>query len=92
MGTRGKGGLTSGGNMIIHGVKGVSKTTLIKGVEGVLRHLSTSVYTDYQLDGFARPLDLLRSETIASNILSYCRLLRGRGADAVRGGRGGGCT
>ncbi len=68
----GKGGLTSGGNMILHGVKGVGKTTLMRGFSHVLKALSTSlvlVFVDYQTSAFERPLELLRKAATAEGIL-----------------------
>jgi hypothetical protein len=68
---RGVGGLTSGGNMILHGVKGVGKTTLMRGFSRVLEALSKSlvlVFVDYQISAFERPLELLRKTVTAEGI------------------------
>ena len=67
----GNGGLTSGGNVILHGVKGVGKTRLMRGFSHVLEKLSTSlvlVFVDYQMSVFERPLELLRKAATAEGI------------------------
>ena len=56
-------GVTSGGNVLLQGVKGVGKTTLLRGLHRVLGVLSSCLvplFVDFTA-GFVRPLDLVRA-------------------------------
>ncbi|KAJ1443387.1 hypothetical protein B484DRAFT_414484 [Ochromonadaceae sp. CCMP2298] len=56
-------GVTSGGNVLLQGVKGVGKTTLLHGlyrVLGVLSSCLVPLFYDFTT-GFIRPLDLVRA-------------------------------